>query len=325
MSRPPRHPGLDPGPEPLVLVGPTASGKTAVGIELAIRLEGEIVSADARQIYRGMDIGTAKPTPDELAMAKNHLIDVADPDESYSDGRWGREAADIIGDILARGKRPIIVGGSGLYLDALFSGFSPVPEIPDRVRAELQEEAGRDLFGLYKRLLACDPEWASKVNPNDRQRIVRGMEVFETSGERLSDLQQRPREPAGPWKGNWFGLALDRSRLYTRIDKRVKWMVNAGLSREVRGLVRRGYDEDCYAMRSFGYREMIACLADEIDIDEGIRLIQQGTRRYAKRQMTWFRSKEQITWVDVDTLGSPESMAEEIVRQLHPTAASDSP
>ncbi|MDP6779352.1 MAG: tRNA (adenosine(37)-N6)-dimethylallyltransferase MiaA [Candidatus Latescibacteria bacterium] len=285
-------------PEVIVLAGPTASGKTAVGIRLAKALGAEIVSADARQIYRFMDIGTAKPTPEERAEAPHHMVDVADPDEDYSAGRYAREAAAVIDDIRGRGRLPIVVGGSGLYLRALLDGFSPMPEVPASVRDRLLGEAQSDLPGLYARLVEVDPASAERYHPNDTQRVVRALEVYESSGERLSDLQDRPPERGPGWTARWFGLDMDRAELYQRIDRRADLMVEAGLLEEVRSLRERGYGRGLNALNTFGYREIFGFLDGRFGLGEATDLIKAGTRRYAKRQLTWFRADDRLKWFD---------------------------
>ncbi len=285
-------------PALLILAGPTASGKTEIGIALAQALGGEIVSADARQIYRYLDIGTAKPTPEERAAAPHHLIGVADPDEPYSAGRYAREAAAVIRDVHSRGKLPILVGGSGFYLKALLDGFAPIPEIPLEVRDRLQEEARRDLAELYQRLSEIDPESAQRLHPHDTQRIVRALEVYQATGERLSTLHKRPRERGGRWQARWFGLNMDRAALYRRIEDRVDRMLEAGLVAEVEALRGRGYGPWLNALNTFGYREIFAVLEGELDLEAAVDQIKVGTRHYAKRQLTWFRRESRLTWFD---------------------------
>ena len=281
-----------------VIAGPTASGKTRLGIALAQALGGEIISADARQIYRYMDIGTAKPTPDEQTAARHHMIDVVYPDEAYSAGRFAREAAEAIGEIRQRGRLPIVVGGAGFYLDALLRGFSPVPEIPPEIRIRLQEAARDDLPALYRRLREIDPRAAERLHPQDTQRIVRALEVWETAGERLSDLQRRPRQRVGQWQVCWIGLMMDRAVLYRRIEDRVDRMLDDGLVEEVQGLQERGYGPWLNALNTFGYREIFGVLNGDLSLEMAAEQIKLGTRRYAKRQLTWFRRETEIAWFD---------------------------
>jgi len=285
-------------PDLIVVVGPTASGKTALGIALAQALNGEIISADARQIYRWMDIGTAKPTPQERSAAPHHLIDFLNPDAHYSAGLFAQDASRILRDIIARGKQPIIVGGAGFYIRALLNEFSPMPEVPEGIRTRLQEEARSDLPALFARLEQVDPLWAGQISPSDTQRIVRGLEVWEATGEALTAHQARPTVRPENWSSQWFGLNWDREILYTRINTRAKQMLADGLVDEVKGLAREGYSPELNALNTFGYREVFAYLDGQIGIDQALSDIQQGSRRYAKRQMTWFRGEPRIQWID---------------------------
>ena len=296
----------------LVIAGPTASGKTAVGIELAQRLNGEIVSADARQIYRFMDIGTAKPTAEERAAVRHHLIDFVNPDKDYSAGQFAEDASVVIEDILRRGKVPIVVGGAGLYIRALFDGFSPMPKIPIEIRARLQGE-GRDcLPKLYKRLCEVDPEWAAKIQATDTQRILRGLEVYEASGKPLSEHQKVPPMPPILHAVSYFGLRWTREVLYERIDARARLMFENGLIEEAKSLRDRGYSSNLNALNAFGYREIFQYLNGETTLDRALADLQRGTRRYAKRQMTFFRRDARIMWVD----GSDDGVADAILKHL---------
>ncbi len=283
-------------PHLLVLAGPTASGKTAVGIELARQLNGEIISADARQIYRMMDIGTAKPTLEERAAARHHLIDFVDPAAGYSAGQFAEDAAAVIGDVLSRGKIPLVVGGAGLYIRALCDGFSPMPDIPAEIRTRLRAEARAGLSNLYEKLRVVDPKWASKIQATDTQRIVRGLEVYEASGKPLSAHQEVP--PRIRYTASRFALCWAREVLYERIDARTRQMFARGLIEEARRLRAMGYASDRNALKTFGYREAFRHLDDEIALDRAIAEAQRATRRYAKRQMTFFRKDKRIAWVD---------------------------
>lgn len=285
-------------PHILVLTGPTASGKTAVGIELARRLNGEIISADARQIYRFMDIGTAKPTPEERAVARHHLIDFVDLDANYSAGRFAEDAAAAIGNVSSRGKMPLVVGGAGLYIRALFDGFSPMPQIPAGIRTRLQAEARDGLPDLYEKLRAVDPEWASKIQAADTQRIVRGLEVYEASGKPISEHQKVPPSPRIHCTASHFGSYWKREVLYERIDARTRQMFAQGLIEEAQSLRDMGYSPNLNALKTFGYREAFQYLDGEIALDRAIVDVQRATRRYAKRQMTFFRKDKRIAWVD---------------------------
>jgi tRNA dimethylallyltransferase len=282
----------------LIIAGPTASGKTAVGIELAAELNGEIISVDSRQIFRHMNIGTAKPTFEERSAAPHHLVDIVDPDESYSAGQFAKDAAKIIQDIQDRDRVPILVGGSGFYLEALIDGFSPIPEIPEQIRSELKIKAESSLPELFSRLGEVDPVLAERLHPNDTQRIVRGLEVHKVTGEALSDLQKLPRERAGEWPAHWFALGMERQTLYSAIDRRVDWMIARGLVEEVRQLRTKGYGPELDAINTFGYREVYRHISGELTLEEARDQITAATRHYAKRQLTWFRKNDRINWVD---------------------------
>ena len=281
----------------LALVGPTASGKTRIGIALARALGGEVVSADARQIYRQMDIGTAKPTAEERALAKHHMIDVVNPDEDYSAGHYARDACDAIESILVRNRVPVLVGGSGLYLKAVLDGFSPLPRTPRAVRGRLLADAEDDPAGIYARLRSVDPRTAERLHANDTKRIVRALEVFELTGTPLSVLHEQPPPIGRNWRVARIGLKMDRSLLYRRIEERVDAMFASGLVDEVRDLQRRGYGPELNALNTFGYREVFDHLAGKLDLAETAAQIKMGTRRYAKRQLTWFRKDRRLTWI----------------------------
>ncbi len=296
----------------LVIAGPTASGKTAVGIELAQRIDGEIISADARQIYRFMDVGTAKPTAEERVAARHHLIDFINPDKGYSAGQFAEDASAVIGDILRRGKTPIVVGGAGLYIRAVFDGFSPMPKIPAEIRVRLQEEGRDRLPELYKRLCEVDPEWATKIQATDTQRILRGLEVYEASGKPLSEHQRVPPTPPIRHTASYFGLYWEREALYDRINARACLMFENGLIEEAASLRNRGYAPNINALNAFGYREIFQYLNGKTTLDRALADLQQGTRRYAKRQMTFFRRDKRFRWVD----GSDVDVADAILQNL---------
>ena len=292
----------------LALVGPTASGKTRVGIALARELGGEVVSADARQIYRHMDIGTAKPTGEERALAKHHMIDVVNPDEEYSAGHYASDACEAIESILERSRVPVLVGGSGLYLKAVLDGFSPLPRTPRAVRGRLMADANEDPAGIYARLRGVDPRTAERLHANDTKRIVRALEVFELTGTPLSVLHEQSPPTGRNWRAARFGLRMDRSLLYRRIEERVDAMFDSGLVDEVRDLQRRGYGPELNALNTFGYREVFDHLAGKLELAETAAQIKMGTRRYAKRQLTWFRKDRRLTWIDANEDGAPDAI-----------------
>jgi len=283
-----------------VIVGPTAVGKTALSLDLAEALGAEIVSADSRQVYRFMTIGTAKPTPEELARVPHHFIDVRNPDEYYSAGEYQREAREVIENMLAEGRLPVVVGGSGFYLRALFDGlFEPRiadTEVKERIRERIRREG---LASVYEELKRVDPEAAARIHPNDEQRIVRALEVYEISGKPMSTFFREKPRPAS-FEGIWIGLERERDELYRRIDERVDQMFAQGLVDEVRDLLQRGYSPELNALRTVGYREVVDYLQGKISLERAIELVKRNSRRYAKRQLTWFRRDLRIHWVRAD-------------------------
>lgn len=296
----------------IVIAGPTASGKTGAAIEVAHRLDGEIISADSRQIYRYMDIGTAKPTDEERAAAPHHLIDVIDPDATYSASAFADAAAALIDEIEGRSRQPIVAGGSGFYLEALFRGLSPIPEVAEDVHREVVARVEADATGAFEELERVDPVAASRLKPTDPQRVARALEVHAQTGKPLSHFQDLPRVPATSREAAWFGLERDREALYARTDARVHAMVANGLVEEVEGLVDRGYGKRTTALATFGYREILALLAGETTMEQAVTDIQQATRRYAKRQMTWFRNRAQLAWLDADDAGLADRICEAV-------------
>ena len=285
----------------IVVCGPTATGKTALGIELARRLGGEIVSADSMQVYRRMDIGTAKATPREQAMVPHHMLDVAEPWEDYSVSRYVQEASKVCDGLLARGKVPVIVGGTGLYIDSLLSGrdFAERDTGDEGLRSSLSADYDR-LGGqaMLELLRGFDPERAAKLHPGDKRRIVRAIEIYRLTGETITAHDERTR--ALPPRYEAFTVALrfaDRADLYARIDRRVEQMAAAGLFDEVEALLKEGLSPDCTAMQAIGYKEAVLALQGELSRQEAIALIQQNSRRYAKRQLTWFGRNPRAHWI----------------------------
>lgn len=292
-------------PKLVVITGPTASGKTALGVALARRLGGEVVSADSMQIYRGMDIGTAKPTPEEMQGVPHHMIDIADPAENYSVSRYAKEASACVDDILARGKLPIVVGGTGLYIDSLIAGRTFADGTADTaLRQELSErydEIGGE--GLLGELRKVDPERAAKLHPADKKRIVRAMEVYILTGRTITQHDAETR--AVPPRYDAAKIALDfaaRQDLYDRIDRRVDIMVQQGLFDEVRALLAAGVPADCTAMQAIGYKELVRALDAGGDLAPAVEEIKRRSRQYAKRQLTWFRRKEDTEWILLDKM-----------------------
>lgn len=289
----------DPRPPLLILCGPTAAGKTALALELARQFPLEIISADSRQVYRGMDIGTAKATAAEQASVRHHLLDVVDPDQEFSVAQFASLAHAALADILDRQRRPALVGGTGLYIRILTEGLVDAPGADPDLRQELlARERSEGPGSLYRLLQARDPETARRLFPRDVVRIVRALEVAQLTGQPLSALQRRHGFSDRPYRTLKLAVALEREELYRRIDRRVEAMFAAGLLEETRLLLARGYCPDSNALRTIGYRESVACLRGEATVDETIAAIQLATRRYAKRQLTWLRGDKSIIWVD---------------------------
>ena len=275
----------------VVVAGPTASGKTRLGIELAKKYGGEIVSADSMQLYRGMDIGTAKATREEQAAAPHHMLDTAEPSEAYSVARYVEEAGQVCDALLSRGKLPIVVGGTGLYIDSLIAGRDFADTREDRaLRTELEAEYDR-VGGekMLEALAAFDPERAAKLGAGDRRRIVRAIEIYRLTGKTATEHDEETRRRPPRYEAARIVLNYkNRADLYDRIDRRVEQMAEDGLFDEVRRLLDAGLSPDCTAMQAIGYKEAVLALRGEITKDEAVALIQQGSRRYAKRQITWF-------------------------------------
>jgi len=297
----------------ITIVGPTASGKTSVALEVAETIGGEIISADSRQLYRHMDIGTAKPTPAELARVPHHLIDILDPDERYDASRYADDAEETIAALIERGLEPVVAGGTGLYVRSLFEGLFKGPGRDEAVRGRLEgrlETEGAPT--LHRELAAVDPETAGRIHENDSTRIVRALEVFQLTGVPLSRWQRGPaRRPR--YRPVYYALTLDRSLLHDRIATRVDRMFDNGLVEEIRGLLAsRRVRPGSAAADAVGYREVIEAL-DAGGTPEQLAAarenIKTNTRRYARRQMTWFRSLDDVTWLDVGDMGVADTAA----------------
>ena len=281
------------------VVGPTASGKTALSVALAKALGGEVISADSMQLYRGMDVGTAKVTPEEMDGIPHHMIDVADPWESFSAARYVEMADPILRDILRRGKTAIIAGGTGLYVDALIAGrtFAPYPETGRRQALEREaEELGME--HMLSRLRAVDPDSASRLHLADRKRIIRALEVYEETGKTITQHNLETQMLPDAYQPVWVGLTCEpRQLLYDRIDLRVDKMLENGLLEEIRGLLDRGTPRECTAMQAIGYKEFLPVLDGAMPLETAVEQVKQGSRRYAKRQLTWFRRNPNIHWI----------------------------
>lgn len=287
----------------IIIMGPTASGKTRVSIELAREFNGEILSADSMQIYKYMDIGTAKVTSEEMGGIKHYLIDEVYPDEEFSVARFQEKAYEYIDEIHQKGKVPIIAGGTGLYINSLLYNINFTETISDwELRERLKKEAEEKGNGyLHERLKEVDPEAAEKLHINDIKRVIRALEVYEYTKKPISYHQEVSREIPPRYRYILVGLRMDRQKLYERIHQRVDAMMAGGLVEEVKRLVEMGYDKNSVAMQGIGYKEILAYLRGEMLLEEAVDLIKKGTRHYAKRQITWFKRLENVYWVDTDT------------------------
>ena len=302
--------------EIIVICGPTAVGKTKYAIETALHVGGEVVSCDSMQLYKYMDIGSAKPTPEEQAQVKHHLVDEIDPSEPFSVAKYQKLAKEAIEDIFARGKTPVIAGGTGLYLNALLydMDFSAPPR-DEAYREQLYKDA--EEFGpiyLHNKLQMVDPDAAARIHPNNIKKVVRALEAAE-EGNKVKDFATELK-PTKDYSYRLIGLTRDRAELYDRINLRVDMLMDMGLLEEVKGLVDRGLSEGDISMKGIGYKEIIGYCHGEYDLEEAIRLVKKNTRRYAKRQLTWFRRYDDMQWFDISTFASDEDCLEEIFKWL---------
>ena len=282
-----------------MIAGPTAGGKSAAALELAGLFEAEIINADSMQVYRYLDIGTAKPTQAERNAVQHHLIDILYPDEEFSAALYREAAQGAIADIQARGKRAMVVGGTGLYIKALTAGLIRGGEVDPAIRSRLQAEAqagGREQ--LYERLKEADPATAAQLHPHDTYRVVRALEVYERTGQPISTLRKMHLFKEGPYQTLKIGLQKERGELYDRIDQRVDAMIRQGLTEEVARILEMGYAPSLKALQSLGYKQIIHHLQGEYDLAEAVRLIKRDTRRYARRQLTWFKGDSEIRWIE---------------------------
>ena len=284
----------------IVLVGPTAVGKSAAAVRLALKLRSEIISADSRMVYRGMNIGTAKPDAAGRAGVVHHLIDVIDPDGSFSAGRFKSMAGAVIQKLHGKGRIPVVVGGTGLYVKLLVRGLWAGPEADWAFRERLYEAEQREGAGtLHRRLKEIDPDSALAIKPQDRSKLVRALEVYEKTGRPLSDHHREHRFSESPYDAILIGLRRSRPDLYRRIEARVDQMMADGLVEEVRGLIEKGFSAELPSMKGLGYRQIVGYLNGEYDRDEAVHLLKRDTKRYAKRQFTWFNRDPSIRWIDL--------------------------
>ena len=286
----------------IAIVGPTASGKTRLSVQLAEHLGAEIVSFDSMQVYRGMDVGTAKPTMEERRGIVHHMMDVAEPSEDYSVSRYVNQADAVVQEVLSRGKSVILVGGTGLYVDSLVAGreFAPFPQTGLREElTKIAEEQGISV--LVERLRAVDPEAAESIHPSNQKRVIRALEVYLETGKTITEHNRETQSIPPKYAPVWIGLDyVNRAALYARIDKRVEEMFAQGLLDEVRRLLDSGISASATAMQAIGYKEAVAHLRGEASKAEAVAAIQLATRHYAKRQRTWFRRNEKVHWLELE-------------------------
>jgi tRNA dimethylallyltransferase len=284
----------------LMIVGPTAVGKSAAAVECCLRLGGEVVCADSMQVYRHMDIGTAKPTPQERRDVPHHCLDLVEPDEEYSVARYRDDAAAAIADIIARGRLPVLCGGTGLYVKAVLYGLDlPIAAADWELRGRLEQEAQRTgPEALHERLRQVDPTAAARIHPHNVRRVVRALEVYITTGRPMSSYHRLDHTPRPNYNVLAFGLTRSRAELYRRIDARVDAMMQRGLLEEVRWLLDHGYSERLISMKGLGYAQLAAHLRGETDLDAAVYLVKRDTRHYARRQLTWFRAEPVLRWRD---------------------------
>jgi tRNA dimethylallyltransferase len=296
----------------VVITGPTAVGKTKLSIEIAKSLDGEIVSADSMQIYKYMDIGTAKPSINERQNIPHHMIDIIEPEQEFSVAEYQKMAVDIISDIHKRNKLPIIVGGTGLYIKSLLYPMNFTDAYQDvEYRKRLQktaEKMGKNY--LYQQLEKIDPKTASRLHPNDVRRVIRALEVYHISGKPMSHYVQNLKDMDFRYDAAMIGLVMNRAKLYERINQRVDAMIERGLLNEVKSLLDKGYTRNMVSMQGLGYKEIIDYYQGRLTLEEAIYKLKQETRRYAKRQLTWFRAQKGVKWINIDDYSSERDIIE---------------
>ncbi|MBX5437866.1 MAG: tRNA (adenosine(37)-N6)-dimethylallyltransferase MiaA [Alicyclobacillaceae bacterium] len=310
----------------LCIVGPTATGKSELGVKVAKAVGGEVISADSMQVYRGMDIGTAKLTPSEMDGVKHHLIDVVDPDQPFSVAAWAERARDVVDGLHRQGRLPVVVGGTGLYIRALTDDldFANQPGSTWVRERWLAFAEAHGPLALHQELERRDPDSARRLHPHDIRRIVRALEVYELSRKRLSSSYEwEPR--TGRYDCALFGLHMERQALYRRVEARIDRMVERGLCEEVRALLAKGYGRSLTSMQAIGYKEMAAYLEGEISFEEAVARIKQATRRFVKRQLSWFRRDPRIQWLQVNADGRLPDVAFQRILQAAREAAAGIP
>lgn len=283
-----------------------------MAIHVAERLGGEIISADSRQIYKHLDIGTAKPTPEQRQRIPHHLIDIIEPDQRFTAAEYGDLARNTLREVFQREKTPIVCGGAGLYLRAVTEGFFDGPAADPEIRQRLESSADQKGLGaLYRQLVQSDPEAAQRINPNDKLRIIRSLEVLQICGKPLSLLQKEGRYPPKEFDFIKVGLIEERQELYKKIERRVDTMIEEGLLEEVRSLTARGYDRELAPFKTVGYQEIFDHLEGKYSLERATELVKRNTRRYAKRQLTWFNKDKEIHWFEIETLKLIDKIVEE--------------
>lgn len=302
----------------LVLVGPTAVGKSEIGLRLAQALDTDLLTADSRQVYRGMDIATDKPAPEQRHGVPHRLIDLVDPDELFNAGQYRRLALLEIERLYGERRLPLIVGGTGLYVRTLIHGLCDAPRADQAFRdALLQKAQAQGRYFLHQELTRIDPELAARLHPHDEVKIVRALEVYHLSGRRLSDVQQQHRFAEQPFSVLMIGLNRDRAQLYRRIDERVEAMFARGVVEETEQLLAKGYRRESGAMKGLGYQQVAGYLAGDYDRAEALRLLKRDTRHFAKRQLTWFRKEPGLRWWSLDERDRPEDVAGRLLEAIH--------
>lgn len=304
--------------EVIVIAGPTASGKTSLSIELAKLLDGEIISADSMQVYKYMDVGTAKPSIEEMQGIKHYLIDELLPDEEFNVVKFKELAEKYIEVILERGKQPIIVGGTGLYISSLINNINFSETKSDW---ELREQLGREAeengpVYIHDKLRLVDPVSAANIHPNNVKRVIRALEVYYQTQRPMSYHNEKSREIPPKYKFVLLGLTMDREKLYDRINKRVDIMLENGLIEEVGRLVEMGYADSITSMQGIGYKEILSHLRNEISLEEAVETVKRESRRYAKRQITWFKRIKEIKWFSIDNFGNTNNIVEAVITYI---------
>ncbi len=298
----------------VVLLGPTAVGKSRVALLVAKYFDTEVLTADSRQVYRGMDIGTDKPTAEERQGVPHRLIDLVEPGETFNAGWYRRAALEEIDRLYAANRMPFVVGGTGLYIRTLVRGLCPAPQADPLVRADLKklrEAGGRDC--LYAELTRVDPETAARLHPNDESKVIRALEVYRLSGRPMSTMHHEHRFQETPFSTLLIGLQRPKEILYRRIEERIDWQLTHGMVEETQSLLDQGYGRELGSMKGLGYRQVGAYLAKECDHGEMVRRFKRDTRRFAKRQMTWFRSESGVAWLSIEDGEPYERTAERVI------------